>query len=294
MSKWATKQQIEDMIRLYQSGLTAKESANSYGYEQSMLLYHLKKNGVRIRPPEEFHRKFTIDFNFFDDINTEEKAYWLGFLFADGCLSEKNKISISIGEIDELHLSKFKTSANLGHNITKHNYQYEYSKGNNPIVSITIRSNDWAKALSNLGLTSNKSLTADPNTDLIPHDLQRHFWRGIVDGDGWIYIDNNKTASHVVGLCGSLPTIEKFSKFLSLYNIPAKKPGTSGKIKTIQYQGLYTPQIVASVLYNKANIYLDRKYKLYNDLLNIKGRLKTKYYYLAESLGIFNGSISFV
>ena len=52
----------------------------------------------------------TFDEHSFDVIDTEEKAYWLGFLYADGNVSNtKNEVGITLQSSDIKHLYKFKT-----------------------------------------------------------------------------------------------------------------------------------------------------------------------------------------
>ena len=55
-------------------------------------------------------RKYVIDHHFFDVINTEEKAYWLGFITADGCVVSKNRLTINLAVADVAHLEKLNVS----------------------------------------------------------------------------------------------------------------------------------------------------------------------------------------
>jgi len=51
-----------------------------------------------------------IEYNrhIFDKINTPEKAYWLGFIVADGYLNvERRMLRIKLGNKDKHHLEKF-------------------------------------------------------------------------------------------------------------------------------------------------------------------------------------------
>jgi hypothetical protein len=50
----------------------------------------------------------TYDRHIFDTIDTPEKAYWLGFIVADGYLNmDKHMLRIKIGNVDKDHLIKY-------------------------------------------------------------------------------------------------------------------------------------------------------------------------------------------
>ena len=52
--------------------------------------------------------KLNVNSEFFSEINTEEKAYWLGFLTADGYLSREGRLQLCLAEIDKSHIEKYK------------------------------------------------------------------------------------------------------------------------------------------------------------------------------------------
>lgn len=61
---------------------------------------------IRVRNHRESRFKYRYNENYFENIDTEEKAYWLGFIFADGFITKKTNGSfifgISLGEIEPL------------------------------------------------------------------------------------------------------------------------------------------------------------------------------------------------
>ena len=64
---------------------------------------------ISIDSKEKFirHRKYEFDFNYFENIDTEEKAYWLGFLYADGCVTP-NTVRVELQASDKKHIEKFR------------------------------------------------------------------------------------------------------------------------------------------------------------------------------------------
>ena len=176
------------------------------------------------------------------DTQSEEFAYWCGFLLADGCISKQGsrsyKITISLNPHDVEHLEKWKDFLQSNHRI------YVYPKS----VQVSINSNELAELFMQYGVTPRKSKTASV-PDIFSNN--RHFWRGVMDGDGYIGKQSDRFS-----ICGTKDVCDAFSKFMSL-DLEAKEraPGfyvleTCGKNKT---------RMVLNTLYNNANVALDRK-----------------------------------
>lgn len=151
--------------------------------EQKEALLLLHKEEEYIEP--ERKRFYSCDDDVFETIDTEEKAYWLGFLYADGCIyKSRNSYVIEVGlSIKDIgHLVKFKKFLNSNHVLKIKDYKGYKS------CSITIRSQKMAKDLMDKGCIPNKSLLLTfPSNDIIPNDLRHHFIRGYFDGDGCVY-----------------------------------------------------------------------------------------------------------
>lgn len=132
-------------------------------------------------------RKFTVDFNFFENIDTEEKAYTLGFLYADGCIaSTLNKIQFDQLEPQEDILFKIKEVMQAEAPIHTHK-----GKHNRTRYRLLVCSKKMCQDLLKLGIIPNKSLTLTFPTK-VPQEFLRHFIRGYFDGDGCIWIGNEK------------------------------------------------------------------------------------------------------
>lgn len=132
--------------------------------------------------------KLTHDY--FDVIDTEYKAYILGFIFADGCIVDnfsgrQKSLRIEIIETDGyILLPLIKDVQN------KDSYRYKYTpsdiaKGHSPKACVSINSDQLCEKIIDLGCKINKTILGldFPNID---KDLIRHFIRGFFDGDGCI------------------------------------------------------------------------------------------------------------
>lgn len=122
--------------------------------------------------------KYSYNYNAFKVIDTEEKAYWLGFMYADGYVSANiDKFSLSIADKDKEHLSLFRDFI-----VPDRPLESQKSQGAN---RITVSSKEITEDLVSKGCTPRKSLTLQPPAEgVIPNNLICHFVRGYFDGDG--------------------------------------------------------------------------------------------------------------
>jgi hypothetical protein len=211
--------------------------------------------------------------NKFDIIDTEEKAYWLGFLAADATIGY-GQLQLRLAEKDLDHLLKFKNFIGVNYNITRcesdlnednnddSNYEGKIFVGYQYAVS----SKKFVASLARHGLVRKKSLILQfPTT--IKSELIHHYIRGLIDGDGSFYID--KYDRLYFSLVSSLEICEKVQQYLmnncNLFKTKLYKKQTKNK-KEYYYYLIYCGSVqvcrIASYLYNNANIYLDRKKQL--------------------------------
>lgn len=207
-------------------------------------------------------RKHTVNDNFFEVIDSEAKAYWLGFIFADGCVTKhKNsnskilEIALHIKDID--HLRKFQEDIETDYKITTRN---------KVSCRISIVSSKIFDDLHKYGIVERKSNIVKPPVDgLIPKHLEHHFVRGIFDGDGG-FTTGDKYFTFAVNFCGTIDickyVLDYFNLKLAIYN----KKGTNENFGQIRIKGNIQSLNVANLIYEDATIYLDRKYKQYVQL----------------------------
>ncbi len=214
-----------------------------------------------------------FNFNYFETIDTEEKAYWLGFLFADGCVRKSSKnpnhnsysIILALQRRDLNHIKKFKKAVESTKNI-----RYESS---NKSYSMHLVSTKMFDDLNKLGCVQRKSLILDWPKG-VPDNLMRHFIRGYFDGDGCLSIIHNPHKSYSVSFVSSEIFLNKLRFFLNkelkvtLKNVSKINPDK--KYGTINFSKYSDMRIILDYLYKDSNIYLNRKYSRYLKFLKYK------------------------
>jgi len=156
-------------------------------------------------------RKYSCNEDFFETINTEEKSYWLGFLAADGCISNnRSDMSMSQSIKDINTVEKFREALEIT-NPMRHRFQ----KLNGKIFEkarLSIRSKNLCKDLINKGVVPRKTLILKPPKN-IPDSLIHHWIRGYFDGDGSIFFIKVKNRKYKkVSIVGTLEVMKFIQK----------------------------------------------------------------------------------
>ena len=207
------------------------------------------------------HNELKFNNKVFDSIDTEEKAYWLGFLYADGSVSAKdNHVELSLKVDDRNHLEKFKSFLD-----SKNPVRIGTAKCGNKIYSrcrFTATDLHFHNKLIELGCIPNKSLILKfPSRDIFTNkDLIKHFIRGYVDGDGCLtYTRDGRLRVTIIGTKEFLKEIMALYPdiFTSTFHKDKRHPNSNTYFITCSYN---KADKFVTLLYTNATIYLDRKY----------------------------------
>lgn len=259
------KENYNEATEMYiNSKTTLREICKKFEIERTAFAKYLKHINVSTR------KKISSDDTLFEKIDNEEKAYWLGFLYADGSITynlEKTKYVIELGLAikDYNHLEKFKKFLKCKNNIKLR----EKTKS----CRLIICSKKMCEDLIKLGCVPNKSLILKyPTEEQVPLELQKHFIRGYFDGDGSIGLSKTRTTPKIT-LIGTIEFINDFKKLFPKGIIQIKDKRHLNNTFSIRFnvqQGigfLYT-------IYKDSEIYLDRKYERYINLFNCRSGKK--------------------
>lgn len=262
-----TQEDIEDICSLYKQGLPAcriLEKYNDKVVSENSIIKVVRDNGFEVRPRGTFPNIKNEDF--FEIIDTEEKAYILGWLISDGYViypkGKKNPFwGITVKSSDKYILERFKEIIGIEKNIvdskrfrpnrkTKYTYESE----------LVIISRKMVEDLAKYDIVPRKCKTvtfpSNIRDDLIPHII-----RGIFDGDGCIGINKS------VSFTGNQYVISKIQQIL-------ENKINLNKVKLFEKEGTFILSFSAKqnvkdfyhYIYDNATIYLTRKKERFEKL----------------------------
>lgn len=216
--------------------------------------------------------KYICNWNYFEKIDTEEKAYWLGFLYADGCVYFKPKkeyrINLHLECKDINHIIKFKQSINATHKIRNYN---RTRIRNNKIIkecisTLDISSEKMVNDLIKHHCVPNKTLILKWPQNVVPDNLKRHFIRGIIDGDGDWSIEKTRKNMVIVELTSTKDMCENIRNWIYIkcgrYGTSNIKKRTKANAYRIRFENKIMTHRIYHLLYNDSTIFMNRKRKI--------------------------------
>jgi hypothetical protein len=226
----------------------------------------LRNNNINTNRNRLNESKLKFNISYFDNIDTKEKAYWLGFIVADGCL-KNNKVRLV--SKDEEILIKFKKSLESEHKIVKNTTIDKRNNKEYTSYVISITNNLFTKKLQ-------KYINVEKSDNFIIKNIDEKYYlnfiAGMFDGDGSLTIygkDNNRIK---VNLISTKECLEQIQDFLEKNKIITKKTKI---LKHYSTNRLYLYRDAFNFLNyiyeeNLSDIYLNRKYEKFKNFKNEK------------------------
>lgn len=254
-------------IELYLSGLTCFKVGNLLKIHEETVRRVLKRNNIKARKTE--YRSFNFNRKYFKTIDSKDKAYFLGFLLADGYNSNKS-IIMSLQEEDKYILEIFKKYIEYTGDISliparKEGYKNQYL--------IRLNSVELCKDIASLGCIRAKShLTYFPS---ISEEFYHHFIRGLFDGDGCIYTNyrdeqgNPKLRFSIIGNKDLIEIVQKI--LIEACNLSVNKLYYKNKDKNniciVSFGGNNQVKRIKEWLYKDCeDLFLTRKREKFNKI----------------------------
>ena len=273
-------QQLEQNVcDYYQNNkITMTEVGEKYGLGICCIENILKRHGIQRLQPSDFIRKYSVDEDYFKDIDTDSKAYILGFLYADGNVGKNDyRLQISLQEDDKEILDKMKNEFQSNRPLQFINTPDNYPN-RKPQYTLVVENKEFHKWLLYQGLIPNKSYIAT-----FPKHLQEKYYksfiRGLYDGDGCLY-HNKKQNSNTISFTGTSELINCIGDIIEQeLGIKKRIHKAQNSIKedkntrVLMFGGNKQVLKFLNWLYDGATIYLQRKYNKYCELYSINNSL---------------------
>jgi hypothetical protein len=206
--------------------------------------------------------KYSTNQNIMNEIDSEEKAYWLGFFYADAYNKEKTgQIIIELQEQDHNHLIK------CAQFFGKPRDPFKQLKNGGKYTSYRLELN--GRTLSNS--LKSKGCHGGKSFDIIfpswlESPLIKHFIRGYFDGDGCIYIHQKSLGIEFVSTKEMILSIQNILETELQINSHITKPKRyKNNTYRLDFGGNLQSLRFCNWIYDNSTIYLDRKYKLFKE-----------------------------
>lgn len=257
------KDNPDEIIFKYIMGISCKEISVQFDVSEKFVSNILTKHGIPKRTAKETNLTrygYSTSGSKFQQIETEEDFYFLGYILADGCISG-GRLMITINQKDKYILKKLQSYLGM---VSQHGYgeREVYDKRTGKFysrVSLAVKDETLVKNLGNLGIIPRKSAQETIKNSLCKYN--RHFWRGVVDGDGHIYISKQRS---ILALVGSEDVVQSFIAFciqevgLETSRVKSSKQYKNCTLFKVQLTG-NDARNVAKYLYSDTSLCLTRK-----------------------------------
>lgn len=259
-----TNQEIKDISKYYLKDKYSMEKIGKiFNVSKTVIKRVLAENQI---PSNLDHHKYKCDYDYFEVINSYEKAYWLGFLAADGCNYQREhnaSIILNIHQQDIEHLKLFQLA--LKSDIPIKSYISDSGFSNNtPMCKFIINSKKMSNDLLKLGIVPKKSLILEPPK--IDSKYYLSFILGYFDGDGSLY-KTGQYNNYCLSFEGTKEILEWIKNILNLDNkLEKRQPNSQANNYYIRVGGTVKVYNALKIIYDSCQIHLNRKYLIYKDL----------------------------
>lgn len=254
-----------------------EELAKGTGYHQVARIIHCDRSLIARRAKElqcfvhtYRHKNREMNEDYFEYIDTEEKAYFLGLLYTDGSVRKIHEngrqIRLQLQQQDEPIIQRFKEVLNSDNQIL-----YDKRPGKE-CAGIEISNRKLFDDLGKYGIVPNKTYESQ-SLPKVPQDLIIPFLRGLFDGDGVFGFANNYEDASVGYVAYYEKEVKQFQEYIDYFigkeehNAIHHKDDKTGSNYNCSWRGRNQVLRILTLLYRNATIYLPRKYEKYQRLL---------------------------
>ncbi len=245
-----TEEETKDIITRFNSNQKIKDIADFYN-KYPQVIQNLLRRTIGYIPTQ----VKTKNVRYFKTINTNTKAYFAGFIAADGAIV-KNELTISI------HVKDIKILQKLKEELESPNQIIRLNKKNTDMVRFTVGNKMLKSDLENLGITSRKTFTLQNIIENIPKEHKSSFILGYFDGDGSFSF---KRKTGIFSIRGTKELLSGFANVLEIPESHIKKYDSTFNLLEWSQKKIRN---IFLKLYLNQDFYLERKYKKFVEYIN--------------------------
>ncbi len=266
-----------------------KDYYQDYSYKELGAMLNKTEGAIRSKIHRLGLKKsiYHCNYDYFERIDTEDKAYWLGFIYADGNVNNAiTTLTINLKGGDSKHLAKFNKC--LCGNFPVKIFDTNKNNKTYSMCQILVYSTKMAQDLADKGAVPNKTKVI--RFPSLSYDLIRHFIRGYFDGDGSVCERKHKKTQSDVSCsftCGSKVFLEELRNILFENNIKSYLVSKGDSCHYLSLAGLKNPDVFFHYIYDDSTIYLDRKY-LRKEILYKELQIEQRLLRQSERAGFIN------
>lgn len=255
LSRSFSDEQEAKIAAAYIGGESSGQIASRLAIHRALVFHVLRRRRVCRR---KCSRRLPLNEYVFDRAESSEVAsYFVGLLMADGTIQTRGGkptgFKLSLAAEDGEHIAEFRTFLGSGHKIlVENNSRKPNSWGKQPLHSLSISSSHMAAALSRYGVVPRKS----QRCRVAILSQCRHFWRGMVCGDGSVQITRHGYPK--ISLSGTKDCVEQFAAFCHTISPVEAKPSPNGPIWQVSFGGGHAYRIIKDIFFG-ASVSLQRK-----------------------------------
>lgn len=259
---------VVEAARLYSEGVGLNDIARRLDRHRVTIGQYLKSEGIDTRARR--HSRYSFDEDFFQSIDTVDKAYWLGFLLADGNCGPRT-VRSQLAIIDRGHLEKLARTVRYDGPIMEAvtikripgQPDVEFRNATLALSSVRMRKSLMDKGWD--GFKRGGDLTIVRS---VRHDLRSHLLRGLFDGDGCIHWTQRSMFFTFVDAHETVATWyrDELRSRLGLFAVKVSQMGRKNAF-SFHFGGNLQVRRIMDMLYAGEGPFLERKREKYGRLL---------------------------
>lgn len=270
---WTHNKKINDtmkneMVDFYLSGLNCAQIAKQFGFKTGKTVEDvLKEKKISCRDPKKLKN---LDYSYFENIDSHEKAYILGLLYTDGYVyRDYEGFCIQLTESDGYLLKRI--AQKIGSSASTIHIKCDAKRVKNPnakdMIRLGVYSRIIGQQIKKYGVVKRKTYDLQIAKNFINEEFKYSLLRGIIDGDGTVGVAKNKNiwlkivtksqnfADDICCLFENFFKYEYQNSYGSMFSLILQ----GGNKKTIE--------ILRKIYQNKGDLFLQRKFDKISDYL---------------------------